>query len=71
MSFFVNIASMGLNFAWYSYLGGTPYASDLTWSKIMMILGLNIIGQFSGAVAATVLVISEQIEKAEECYTIM
>ena len=62
---------MGLNFAWYSYLGGTPYASDLTWSKIMMILGMNILGQFIGAIAATVLVVSEQVTLAERCYTIM
>ena len=59
VSFFVNIASMALNFGWYSFLGGLPYANDLTWSKIMIILGANIIGQLGGAIGATVLVISE------------
>ena len=62
---------MALNFGWYSFLGGLPYASDLTWSKIMIILAGNIVGQLGGAIGATVLVISEQVEKAESCYTIM
>ena len=56
-SFIVNLASMALNFGWYSYLNGLEYASDLTWSKIMIILGMNIIGQLTGAILATSLVI--------------
>ena len=57
ISFIVNLASMALNFGWYSYLQGLEYASDLTWSKIMIILGMNIIGQLTGAIIATSLVI--------------
>ena len=37
----------------------------------MFLLGLNIILQLSGALAAAALVISEQIDKAETCWEVM
>ena len=32
VSFLVNIFSMAINFAFYSYLAGLPYATDTRWS---------------------------------------
>ena len=71
VSFIVNILSMAINFGLYSYLKGLPYASDLTWSKFQFILAINILAQSIGAVFATFLVISEQIDKFAECADVM
>ena len=59
ISFIVNIASMALNFGWYSYLQNVEYASDQTWSKFQLVLGANIAFQTIGATIAGYLVIKE------------
>mmetsp|Transcript_40310 Transcript_40310/g.61510 ORF Transcript_40310/g.61510 Transcript_40310/m.61510 type:complete len:139 (-) Transcript_40310:72-488(-) len=68
VSFIVNIASMAVNFAWYSYLQNVEYATDVTWAKFSTILAFNILFQLIGAVFAGFLVITEQIDKFEECF---
>ena len=70
-SFIVNILSMAINFGYYSYLEHVEFASDQRWSQYMIVLFINIIVQFTGAVAAAVLVISEQIDKFDNCFELM
>ena len=56
-SFLVNILSMSVNFGYYSYLSNVPFATDQRWAQYMMMLGLNIVVQLSGAIAAGSLII--------------
>uniref|UniRef100_A0A7S3CKF5 Uncharacterized protein n=1 Tax=Strombidium rassoulzadegani TaxID=1082188 RepID=A0A7S3CKF5_9SPIT len=68
VSFIVNIVSMAVNFGWYSYLQNVEYAADQTWSKFQMVLGVNIAVQMIGATMAGYLVITEQLDKFDECF---
>ena len=42
-SFIVNILSMAINFAYYSYLETIEYATDQRWSQFMIVLAINIV----------------------------
>lgn len=68
VSFIVNILSMAVNFWYYSYLSNVEYATDQRWSQYMIILGVNIVLQLTGAVSAGVLVITEQLDKFDLCF---
>ena len=71
ISYYVNIVSMCVNFAYYSYLEGIKFASDQRWSQYMFILGVNIIFQSIGAIIAAFLVVSEQVSMMETCFELM
>ena len=71
VSFIVNILSMLINAGFYSFLAKLEYASDKQWSQIMTINGINIVVQTIGAILATSLLIREQVELFDRCFTIV